>query len=572
MRLKQFSVNKFRSIIKAEKLPIGDFTVLIGPNNEGKSNILEALAIGMNELENPTQRPFRSASRRRFRPNYERAEELRYEWERDFPQDLQEKEESGRTTMNFDFELTPKEVEEFYSEVGSRFNEALPISLSWGASGRPRFQVRKRGPAQKALSEKREAIARFVAARVQVQYVPAIRTGGRVSSIVQRMLAQELLGASRDPEYAEALERVQQLQQPILERLSDSIADRLQSFLPDVREVTIEHEQDRAIPRGVAIVVDDGVATDLAYKGDGVQSLAALAMMQHYSRETAEAREFILAVEEPEAHLHPRAIHALRDTLRETAEKQQVVVTTHSPLLVNRLDLSSNIVVTKNRAAPADSVQQLREVLGVQVSDNLEAAEVVLVVEGEEDARSLRALLPVYTPDLLPALRDGILTIMALHGAGNMPYLLTQLRDSLAATHAFLDDDSAGRNAAQAAQEAGLLTVRDTTMTMCRGAQRGAEFEDLVDDAIYRNEFREHFGVELDHPWTGQLSRGKWSDRMSVVFQANGKRWTKAISGQAKALVAECVEAQPEGALKEDAATLISSLGQSLLGKLQSRS
>jgi putative ATP-dependent endonuclease of the OLD family len=115
------------------------------------------------------------------------------------------------------------------------------------------------------------------------------------------------------------------------------------------------------IGRGFSVIVDDGTATDLTLKGDGVQSLAALALTQHYSRERARAREFILAVEEPEAHLHPRAIHRLRDTLRETASTQQVIITTHSPLFVNRLDLSSNIIVRKNRAQPGRSVQELRE-------------------------------------------------------------------------------------------------------------------------------------------------------------------------------------------------------------------
>jgi putative ATP-dependent endonuclease of OLD family len=571
MRLRQFSISKFRSITKADKLPIGDFTVLIGPNNEGKTNILEALAMGMNELENPTKSGFRGASRRRFRSNYERAEELRYDWARDYPQDLQDKAD-GRTTMNFDFELTPAEVEEFFDEVGSRFNDALPISLSWGATGRPRFQVRKRGPAQKSLSEKREAIAQFVAARVQLQYVPAVRTGNRVSSIVQRMLAQELAGAAQDPEYAEALTRVQELQEPILENLSQSIARQLQAFLPDVSEVSIEHEQDRAVPRGVAIVVDDGVATDLAFKGDGVQSLAALAMMQHYSRETAQAREFILAVEEPEAHLHPRAIHALRETLRETAEKQQVVVTTHSPLLINRLDLGGNIVVTKNQATPATSVQQVREVLGVQVSDNLEAAEVVLVVEGEEDKTSLGALLPILTPALAPALRDGILAIRPLYGAGNIAYRLAQLRDSLAAIHAFLDDDRAGRQAAEAAQEAGLITEADTTMTMCQGSKKGSEFEDLVDVDLYRERFRVDFGVDLDHPWTGRLSRGKWSERMAVVFKANGKPWNKNVAARAKSAISLCVEESPDTALASEAEFLLSALGSALVDKLENRS
>lgn len=122
------------------------------------------------------------------------------------------------------------------------------------------------------------------------------------------------------------MQTLREVQRSILDKLSGAIAERLQSLLPEVQGVTLEQEEDRMM-RGVSVIVDDGTPTDLTLKGDGVQSLAALAMIQHYSRETARAREFILALEEPEAHLHPRAIHALRETPRETAERQQVVLT-----------------------------------------------------------------------------------------------------------------------------------------------------------------------------------------------------------------------------------------------------
>lgn len=572
MRLNHFSVTNFRSITKAERLSLGDFTVLIGPNNEGKSNILEALAIGMQELARPNPRLPRIGRKGRFGAAFERSGELNYLWERDFPHALQEKGD-GRTTMNFDFELTPAEIDEFHSEVGSRFNEALPISLSFGSSGRSSFRVRKRGPSQRALSEKRSAIAQFVASRVQLQFVPAIRTGERAASIVRRMLARELASAADDPAYAEAIQKLQELQEPVLERLASSITTQLQSFLPEVKGVSIEHEEeDRVLTRGVSVVVDDGVPTDLMFKGDGVQSLAALAMMQHYSRETAKAREFILAVEEPEAHLHPDAVHALKETLRETADKQQVVITTHSPLFVNRLDVRSNIIVTKNRAAPAGSVQELRDILGVQVSDNLASAEVVLVVEGEEDETALQALLAIRDGRLGDALRDGILAITPLFGAGKINYLLTQLRDSLAASHAFLDNDDAGKAAAKAALESGLLAPADITMAMCPGEKKGCEIEDLIRPDLYVEVFRSEFNVDLSAALTKQMSKGKWSARMQRLFQASGAPWNAGVEKQAKALVAARVEAQPEFAMKQQCEGVIAALADSLEVKLQRRS
>jgi putative ATP-dependent endonuclease of the OLD family len=566
MRLGLFSVKNFRSITNAEKLPLGDFTVLVGPNNEGKSNILEALALGMQELSNPTTRPRYVAGPRRYRPGYERNEDLIYNWERDFPQTLQSNGD-GRTSLNFDFELTPEEVDEFYKEVGSRFNDSLPISLTFGRTGSPSFRVRKQGKAQQLLSTKRLEIAKFVSSRVQVQYVPAVRTGDRVTRIVKRMLTKELAAVATDPEYAKALSEVQRLQEPVLDKLAAAITARLQALLPDVRSVQFDQEADRTMARGLVVILDDGTATDLSLKGDGVQSLAALAMMQHYSRENARAREFILAVEEPEAHLHPSAIHALRDTLRETSETQQVVVTTHSPLFVNRLELAGNIIVTKNRAAPATSVQELRDVLGVQVADNLEGAEVVLVVEGLDDERALRAVLSDRSERLARALVDGIVGIAPLAGAGKIKYVLVQLRDSLAAVHAFLDDDSAGREAAASSEGAGLLSGADITMTICLGAKE-SEFEDMVQPAIYTDAFEDEFGVVLG---AGPKTKGKWSSRMAVQFRASGKPWSDRVEMRAKEIVADAVSREPGNAIREICDGVIGALVAGLERKLDTR-
>lgn len=43
MKLNFFSITNYRSITTAHKIAISGFTVLLGKNNEGKSNILKAL-------------------------------------------------------------------------------------------------------------------------------------------------------------------------------------------------------------------------------------------------------------------------------------------------------------------------------------------------------------------------------------------------------------------------------------------------------------------------------------------------------------------------------------------------
>ena len=45
MKIKSFTITNYRSIKKAYNIPLNeDMTILIGKNNEGKSNILRALS------------------------------------------------------------------------------------------------------------------------------------------------------------------------------------------------------------------------------------------------------------------------------------------------------------------------------------------------------------------------------------------------------------------------------------------------------------------------------------------------------------------------------------------------
>lgn len=574
MRLELFSVKNFRSISNAEKLPLGEFTVLLGPNNEGKSNILQAMVIGMEELSINRGRGNVDPSRARFARRRPERAAGGYDWERDFPQSLQGTNPEGKTTMHFDFRLTDDEVEEFYQTVGSRLNGALPITLTFGHRVRPSFAVRKPRHAA-ALTAKRPEIADFLADRVDIQYVKAVRTGAGAAEIVGTMLRRELQAASEaNPELADAMAKVRAIQQPVFDDVATAITENLQQLLPDVTKVTIDPGDEGLAPnqpgRGLSVVVDDGTPTDLNLKGDGVQSLAALAMTQHYGRQTARAREFILAVEEPEAHLHPRAIHGLRETLRETASNQQVIITTHSAVFANRLDLSSNIIVRKNRAAPAKTVSDLRDALGVRSADNLASAEVVLVVEGTTDATAMRPLLANRSPVLEKALDDGLFTITALHGGGKLNYLVSQLKDSLASIHAFLDDDEAGRLAATTARDEGLMTPADLTLASCLGAKE-SEIEDLVDPACYAEVFLANFGVQTTNPWMTKMSKGKWSKRMCFVFGASGAIWDAKVEMEAKNLVAHAVAALPDQAIKPSCAGVIASLVETLEYKLRQR-
>lgn len=571
MRLRAFSLKNYRSIRRAEKLILGDLTILIGPNNEGKSNILRGLVTGMKILaEGASIRAgrIRSAAIAGVPANRPRVaqEPLLYSWDRDYPISLQHKQPDGATTFDFQFELTPDEIEAFKKDVGSNLNGLLPIHLTLSATT-IQFEIPKQGKGGATLSAKRNQIARFVASRLETRDIPSVRTAAAASQLVDEMVQRELRRVESTPEYRSAVEAIERIQVPVLEKIGSTLQGMLRIFLPEVAAVQVE-VQDRygALRRSTRLIVDDGTPTELRYKGDGVQSLAAISLIHSFSQQAAGSSELVLAIEEPEAHLHPRAIHQLRSVLTDIASRQQVVVTTHSPLLVNRGDIGSNIIVNRTRARPAKSIEEIRSILGVRVSDSLAAASVVLVVEGEDDRVSLRGLLPTISPTIAQACADGSLAIDPLHGSSNLVFKLSSLRDQLCTTHVFLDNDSAGLTCSATAEAEGLLLPADRTLAIYPGMAQ-SELEDLYEISFYSGLIQRRWNVALtSKAFTNR--KAKWKDRMRVAFQASGQVWDDKVERAVKQAVSELVERNPEEAVAESFRSPLVALATALEVKL----
>lgn len=567
MKLNSITVENFRSITRAHRVPISDMTVLVGPNNEGKSNILRALVTAMRALTTNLSPLFlenSQAVRGRF-PGYTRL----YDWDTDFPIHLQEKKPNGRSIIHLDFRPTQEELQAFRQAIGSRLKESLPLKISFG----PReysVSVHKKGPGAAALTRKSARIARFVAQRLEFEHIPAVRTAGSAQEIVSALVGRELSKLEDNQEYTEALQKIEDLQQPTLNQLSASIKQTLVKFLPKVADVTVQipsTSRYRAMRQLCEVTVDDGTATLLEYKGDGVQSLAALAMMRHAAETAARGRQLVIAIEEPESHLHSSAVHEIRDVLRELSTKHQVVVTTHNPLFVDRVHPSANILVSQRKARPAKSIKEIREILGVRAADNLLHAELVLVAEGEDDCRALYALLRHCSPQLGTALESGVLAIDSLNGASNLAYKLGSLRAAICSTHSVIDDDKAGHCGYQRAEAEGLITLAECNFITCPG-RKEAELEDLYDPSLYTGLLKNKYGVM---PASEGKSSPKWSDRMAGVFKRQGKPWTDKVKREVKFAIAGKVTTDPATALLASCRASFDSLATTLERRLNER-
>lgn len=545
MELVKFSVTNFRSISKAHNVPIAHTTVLVGKNNEGKSNILRALATAMQAIELHAKRqrfvtrPVSSARLKRF-------SEDRYNWDRDFPISIQNRRGKKLTSFTLEFELTEDEIEEFKKEIKSNFNGTLPLKIVIGDNNQPEIKVVKRGPGSKTLNSRSNKITDYIAKRISFNYIPAIRTHEQTLSVIDELLSRELFALEENEDYQKAMEVISSIEQPVLDKLSEKIKAPLSEFLPNIKHVKININDDsRRIRyrRDFDVIVDDGTPTSIEFKGDGVKSLAALGLLKNKSNRSGVS---IIAIEEPESHLHSGAIHQLAEIINSLESENQIVLTTHNPLFVNRSSVQSNIIVDNGKATQAKNIQLIREILGVRVSDNLVNARYTLIVEGKGDRIALEAILPCLSSKLSTALKNNLLIIDSIGGSGGLPYKLASMENQLCLHHVLLDFDKAGNTARDKATKQKVLHHKNLTQTICAGMAE-SEFEDCLDSAVYKQAIIDEHAVDIN--CIEFRGNKKWSERVKKVFLAKGKAWTDSIEAQVKNTVSTCVVRNPSNAL-----------------------
>lgn len=555
MKLSSFSVINYRSITNARKIQTNNMTVLVGKNNEGKSNILRALTLAMDIMKMYSSDP-RSL---RLSANYLRSR-IRYDWEQDYPLSLQERNPNGFSSIELDFELNATDISAIRNLTGIRLSGHIPVRVSINHSA-VKIDIPKRGTPAFANTENKLRIIEYVCFKIDFNFIPAVRTEHDALRVVSSLIEKQLLTLESNPEYVEALHTMERLQQDVLNGIAVQLVSPLQEFLPAVKDVqiTLQKDQRRApLRRSANVIIDDGTPTPLQQKGDGIKSLTALAML---NSQTSRDRVSVIAIEEPESHLHPESARQLYETINALSVNHQVVLTTHSPLFVNRSNLKENIIVDSGKATPVKKIKEIRDVLGTKVSDNLINAENVLVVEGEDDKIVLEKLLPQMSESIKKAIQNGTLIIDDMGGAGNLPYKLSFYRNLQCKYHALLDNDEAGRRAGQDAEAQGLLNTRNTTYTMCNGSPN-AEFEDCLQKAAYAEAVFLEFGVNLDV--TEFRGSKKWSDRVADCFRSQGKQWNDTMEKRVKLCVAEAVPSDPAVALNQHKRSSIDALVSAL--------
>ena len=119
-----------------------------------------------------------------------------------------------------------------------------------------------------------------------------------------------------------------------------SIAQRTRDLFPTVRNVrlrTVSNSQ-----KCLEVELTDGTRVPAAQMSEGLLYFLAYAALPYI------APTSILLVEEPENGLHPSRIRDVMNILKEISKTTQVLIATHSPLVVNELNGDEVTVVTRD--------------------------------------------------------------------------------------------------------------------------------------------------------------------------------------------------------------------------------
>ncbi len=332
MTIEEVRIRNFRGI-RSLDLKLGGVTVLIGENNSGKTSVLDALKLCLRELRPRRQAVFDAL---------------------DFHLADVDSEPSSADPIEIEVRFSEWPGEEWDDHLVGRLNRAEVLQVDDDGRRHVRLRVTcgyDRGTREfahdwsfldlngEALSRANRRALTILQQEVRFFYLRALRDAARhfdaKGPFWRPFLQDSQLSPDRKAEVEAKLKEVNDLVVS-----SHASFDQVQTGLRRVQSVvplsTGEAVSIEAVPgrmfdmlarAQVQLGTTTGAKIPLSRHGEGTQSLAVLMLFSAFLEAQPEGAP-VLALEEPEAHLHPSAIRALWDLVR--GFSGQKLISTHS--------------------------------------------------------------------------------------------------------------------------------------------------------------------------------------------------------------------------------------------------
>ncbi len=155
-----------------------------------------------------------------------------YDWERDFPVQYQENNNSSDSVFKLTFKLNDNELSDFQKETGLSCNQYIPITIKMKKDNYIELEIPKKGSS--ACKEKSIEICEFISEHINFNYIGAIRTEKIALDTLNSVINDELLKLYRNEEYKEAMNKIDELEQEVLDEISNDLLEPMKVFLPNL--------------------------------------------------------------------------------------------------------------------------------------------------------------------------------------------------------------------------------------------------------------------------------------------------------------------------------------------------
>jgi len=324
---------------------------------------------------------------------------------------------------------------------------AFWISLRCSRSGQESFATSKKASADDARRYYQSAVDAISFVKIPSVRVPDGSGTGDVDAIERLVETLESVlvrtgstrSTSMQQDFAKKLSEVEAVVKDVL----DGSAKAIQDELPfEEQEVSFVLPESRQALRGMlaSTVLESGagaVKVPISSRGTGFQSALVLGILKYVAtKANGSDSTLFFAIEEPEAFLHPQTQRAMAKIISDIASSAQVLVTTHSPVIVDsfeiskiaRLPLQHNGLehTWKRPALEAAQAGRLTRYCSAANSE-LVFARAVILVEGESDFGAVEKILSMLCGGPGAHYARG-LTVIDIGGVTKLQYLV-QLAD-----------------------------------------------------------------------------------------------------------------------------------------------
>ncbi len=343
--------------------------------------------------------------------------------------------------------------------------------------------------------------------------------------------------------------RIAEYSEEITEKIGEKgILGKMQTFLKDLTEIKIEPQyqsRDLNIEAKVKFL-ENGEEINLEKKGDGTKRRITMALLEFKKEESILSHDdstFYL-LDEPDTHLHVKAQLELLETMQSfSKDGNQVVLTTHSPFIINSLspkqirllsnkDNRSSIRFLKDNK---DRSNNILRALGVE-NTYLFFSRHLVIVEGETEEEFIPAY---YLNKFGKPITSSLVKVINTRGITNIPGFssaILELHDS-ENIYLVVDNDASP----ETEELIGSLSIPDERRFVI-GAN---EFEDAFDSAVLHRSwgnYLEACNKQVPESWTicaieeikqeCLAGEGKFSKKIKSL-NIGSKRMTKPIFGKA---------------------------------------